>query len=274
MEQEKKKSKLMIIIPIVAVIIIAVVGIVIVLNSSMSKEKMLEVAEVLNYYEIKSAMGQNQNRAIEEYKDKIFKCTGSISEISNNYVKISVNKVSSDIIEGYIKVYLNKNEIKALNMGDTITVVGKLDKIDYETKESMFGGTSAQTKTLICELANAYFVSDRINIMGVVKIPFGVDVVKDSRGKTQVVNKSDTEWYCSITDTLNPDKKEYYLTECVPVEKRKFGEIPTIDGKEFKSLYVMKIDGAKVVNKKIIEYEKVDVMTPEEFKEMSNAFNQ
>ena len=125
MEQEKKKSKLKIIIPIVAVVIVAVVGILVFTNGGMSKDKMLEVAEELNETTFVEDIRGNQARAKEQYNNKVFTYTTYVASIESNYVIMGKGNCQ-------IKVYLNNEDTKRIEVGQRVKVVGKLDNIQLE----------------------------------------------------------------------------------------------------------------------------------------------
>ena len=131
MEQEKKKLNLKIIIPIIIAIgVLAVVGIAFFMGSKqlkkMSKEEMLEIAQEITTKDIYEDFGINEKNAREKYIGNIYKYTGVVKEVGDNYV--SLDSQSNHIGE-YKKIYLSEEELKQVYKGQSITVVGKITKI-------------------------------------------------------------------------------------------------------------------------------------------------
>lgn len=249
MEQEKKKINVKIIVPIViAIVVIAVVGIVAITNSGMSKDKMLEVAEELNETTFVEDIRGNQARAKEQYNNKVFTYTTYVASIESNYVIMGKGNCQ-------IKVYLNNEDTKRIEVGQRIKVVGKLDNIQLEKEGHTAGGTSYTTEKGTGDMKKAYLTETTFDINGIVKDITDYNYYSQDYYTKKYTYKTRTEkekkeiWQCDVSGS---DKITYCLNECIPVENRKFkGEVgkTTIGGKEIEEMTVVEFKGATVISK-------------------------
>lgn len=159
MEEKKKKSKLMIIIPIVVVVIIAIVviGFIAFTNNTMSKEKMLEIAQDYtgrnerNVYKTNDYfLGLANNMAnAENQKGNIFKMQGIVDNIEKDYCEFVYGSTK-------IRMYLATEELSTLKKDENvICVVGKLKDVKKEDAEFTANFNKYDT---IFEFKNCYLV--------------------------------------------------------------------------------------------------------------------
>lgn len=269
----KKNLKLMIIIAIVVVAIIGIIGIVVLTSVSkknqqekvMSKEEMLEVAEELKFNEVVENMKENQIRAQEKYIENIYKFNCFVSSIENNYIIYQGDE--NEYLE--MKIYLNDEELKKINKGDGITIVGKINNLGYSKKTSMM------LEYIECEVKNAYVISeDTLEITGTINgikekkltaytysLPNNIVCERLERhGEFTDIIYGDDQWECKIYT----NEGAYDLTDCVPKKNRKFkdegkttidnvkvenGDKVTIVGKAKEEHGIKKITEIKLIKK-------------------------
>lgn len=197
MEKEKKSNKSKIIIPVAIVIVILVVLGIVFFTGKMSKEKMLSVAEELNFTDFNKNVQENQTRAKETYSKNVYKVTGYVENIENDYIVL----YDFDAQYGYspkINAYLPKEDIKQIEKNQKITIIGKLDNIEYKTEPRMVGGMSYSTNYGTGEMKTAYLLEDTFEITGIATIPDLNYYFRSTTGKISVEKHEAKDWYCSI----------------------------------------------------------------------------
>lgn len=125
----------------------------------MTKEEMLEVAEVADEVEIGNALFDNIVNAKQTYCGKVLEVTSLVSEIEED--NISLGQAGS-----FLTVYLPEEDIANLQPQQTITVVG-ITNDDIQTETQIMGGTEWERQYLVME--QAYLVTDRYEFTGIVK---------------------------------------------------------------------------------------------------------
>lgn len=128
-------------------------------TASMTKEEMLEVAEVADEVEIGNALFDNIVNAKQTYCGKVLEVTSLVSEIEED--NISLGQAGS-----FLTVYLPEEDIANLQPQQTITVVG-ITNDDIQTETQIMGGTEWERQYLVME--QAYLVTDRYEFTGIVK---------------------------------------------------------------------------------------------------------
>lgn len=235
MEQKKNKSKLMIILAILIVVIGIIVGIVVFTNkdkgakenekiTEMSKDEMIGIAEELNFNDVQENCEKNPLRAKEQYINKIYKVNCFASEIRDEYVVYRGIKNNNSVVE--ITMYLNNEEIKKFNKGDGMSIVGKINNLEYTSQ-------SAGQYYIKCEIKNSYVVSnDTLEIIGTIggiedkkttaftySLPSGIICERLERhGEFTDIILGEDQWECK----LYASECIYDLTDCVPKKNRKF----------------------------------------------------
>lgn len=134
MEEKKKKSKLKIIIPIAIIVIAVVIGIIVVASKNnntnilgLSNEQMIEKAEDLTLKKFNETLESSSVKAKEHYVGNIYKITDYITDINDDYIIFTKDNTK-------FKIYLPHEEIAKLTKNKKVTIVGKLDNINYESK--------------------------------------------------------------------------------------------------------------------------------------------
>ena len=93
-----------------------------------TQEELLESAIEINGDDLRAAVNENSARAELDYEGKVVVHTSVVRSIGPTYVD-----VSHELYNGYplnsISVYLPKEVLAELNKGDTITVMGTLEKV-------------------------------------------------------------------------------------------------------------------------------------------------
>lgn len=150
------KKKLLIVIPI---IIVVIVGIVLFFmfnkkdssisseNSVSNIENILKDADIYNATTFKSEINKNAARA-QDLNNKNYVFFGTIDSILTEYV------VLKNDYSGTVNVYLESEELKALNKGEQIAVVGLVKDVSLTT------GKIEKAKIVEKEILNKYFVID------------------------------------------------------------------------------------------------------------------
>lgn len=204
-------------------------------KETLSKEKMIEKASNLSLIKLNADMKENSVNATDEYIGKIFKYTGAVYSITEDYVILNNKTITTQDI----RVYLSKEEKKQLKKGQVIVVVGELQN------ENGY------------ELKNAYFVSDSIDInLGL------VETFLDNTGskpkwsddcRIQSIEKNSADFY-------------YYLKD--------YKDITTNNEQKIVALGGVKIKGAKAVEEygKIVikSYNEIEAISKEDLKQLAS----
>lgn len=145
-------------------------------ENSMTKEEMLEVAELADLYEIHNACFENVLSAKQTYCGKVLKIQAEINEIKMDSIIFTTGE--TDII-----VYLPEEDIVNLKSRQLVTIVGI-------TNEDMAEGTSTMGfSKSIFTMEEAYLVSDKYETT--------VTIVNEYNGEWNVRLKSGvTRWAC------------------------------------------------------------------------------
>ncbi|MBQ3426056.1 MAG: hypothetical protein IJH37_02795 [Clostridia bacterium] len=119
-----------------------------------SKEEIKNRAE--NYTEFIEKNGGVNNIADAKQKlvGKYFYCTGTVSDIYEDYTLISG-----------IKVYLSKDELASVKDGTFVSFVGKIDSV--ESAEITIEGTTIQTYYKV--MKNAYLINNKYTVSGTIE---------------------------------------------------------------------------------------------------------
>lgn len=136
---EEKKKYIMPVILVIVIIIAIIEGIVIITMNNkynpvsneqkqgkMSKEEMLAIAETLTEEQIYQAFDVNEKNAKDKYIGNIYKYTGIVKEVGNDFVALDDTTTHQG---AYKKIYLSENELKAVSKGQSITVIGRITAI-------------------------------------------------------------------------------------------------------------------------------------------------
>lgn len=118
-----------------------------------AKEEMLANAPLLNISEMMQAFNENKIRAEETYLGNDFKIFGFVSEIESEYCDLS-----STLGSIKFRVYLDKEELKELNSGEGINVVGTIDSFE-KGKE---GTWDTPPESDIININTAYYVDNTV----------------------------------------------------------------------------------------------------------------
>ena len=122
----------------------------------MTKEEMLEVAEVAEEVEMNNALVENIVSAKQTYCDKVLEVTAPVYMIEEDYILVGQN--GSSLI-----VYLPEEDIVNLQLKQWITLVG-LTNDDIQTETRKVGPMEFEYQCFVME--HAYFVTDRYEYMG------------------------------------------------------------------------------------------------------------
>lgn len=128
-------------------------------SGSMTKEEMLEVAEVADEVEIGNALFENIANAKQTYCGKVLEVTSLVSAIEED--SVSLGQVGT-----FLTAYLPEEDITNLQPQQTITVVG-ITNDDIQTETQIMGGTEWERQYLVME--EAYLVTDRYEFTGTLK---------------------------------------------------------------------------------------------------------
>ena len=200
------KIKILLTVIIIAIILIIIV--IIAIPKEMTKDKMLEVAQELDFGQLNEEIDDNIVRVKEKYEGNIYKYSSYIEEIYADYVEI-----------GGFKVYLTKDELKMLNKGEKITIVGKVNKIDIdENYNTRTIGTISDCK-FVGEMKNAYFVDKTFTITGNFRVTDSS--LKRYGYKDYSIDTTITE-YVHTNESIS--KARYYF------EKGNFNEDEIVEG--------------------------------------------
>lgn len=123
-------------------------------SSSMTKEEMLEVAEVVSVDEVSDAVNSNIVNAKQTYCGKVLEVQSTAFEIEEDRIDI-----------GHFIVYLPEEDIAKIQKNQRITVVGKTND-DIQTETSMALGGEVELKNFVME--EAYLVTDRYEFTGTI----------------------------------------------------------------------------------------------------------
>ena len=93
-----------------------------------SKAKLLKEATYLDWHLVYDTVANNPAKA-EDYEGKYYKFHGKVENIESDYCVLS-DTGSCYGYHKYINVYLSSDELKKLNDGKEITVIGKLKDIE------------------------------------------------------------------------------------------------------------------------------------------------
>jgi len=123
-------------------------------GGSMTKEEMLEVAEVVDVVEVSDAVNSNIVSAKQTYCGKVLEVQSSAFEIEEDRIDI-----------GHFIVYLPEEDIAKIQKNQRITVVGKTND-DIQTETSIALGGEIELKNFVME--EAYLVTDRYEFTGTI----------------------------------------------------------------------------------------------------------
>lgn len=118
-----------------------------------AKEEMLANAPLLNISEMMQAFNENKIRAEETYLGNDFKIFGFVSEIESEYCDLS-----STLGSIKFRVYLDKEELKELNSGEGIHIVGTIDSFE-KGKE---GTWDTPPESDVININTAYYVDNTV----------------------------------------------------------------------------------------------------------------
>ena len=128
-------------------------------SGSMTREEMLEVAEVADEVEIGTALFGNIANAKQAYCGKVLEVTSLVSAIDED--SVSLGQAGT-----FLTAYLPEEDIAKLQPQQTITVVG-ITNDDIQTETQVMGGTEWERQYLVME--EAYLVTDRYEFTGTLK---------------------------------------------------------------------------------------------------------
>lgn len=128
-------------------------------SNTMSKEEMLEVAEVAEEVEMYNALFENIVNAKQTYCGKILEVKAPVLTIEEDYIEVGQTV-------GALIVYLPEEDIINLKPLQWITVVGRT-KDDIQTETQVMGGTEWERQYFVME--QAYLVTDRYEYTGTPK---------------------------------------------------------------------------------------------------------
>lgn len=97
-------------------------------DSTANHAKIISEAEVLDWKDVYSTVQKNKARA-EDYNGNWYIYTAKVSRIEQDFCYMTNEFDSSGFGVNQIWVFLSKDELKTLNPGDTITVVGRMESI-------------------------------------------------------------------------------------------------------------------------------------------------
>lgn len=179
-------------------------------ETAMTKEEMLSQSSELDLATIYNDIDENVLRAEDTYVGNVYTYSGYVKEITTEYVQIDT-----------FKIHLSTDELKSLNKGEKITIVGVVESI---------------SDTHWVTMSNAYYIGNIYEVSGVIDIAHMTYTTTDFVQHT----RKPEEWYCTLT-TL--DGIEYHLEEDIASEHREeFGKT-TIDGVEVKEGDTITISG-------------------------------
>ena len=127
-------------------------------SSSMTKEEMLEAAEIAEEVEMYNALVENIVNAKQTYCGKILEVKAPVLTIEEDYIEVGQT--------GALIVYLPEEDIINLKPLQWITVVGRT-KDDIQTETQVMGGTEWERQYFVME--QAYLVTDRYECTGTPK---------------------------------------------------------------------------------------------------------
>ncbi len=130
-------------------------------TTTMSKEDMLAVAEVVSPVQIEKDSNSNIAKAKQLYCGKVLEVTGVVASVKENYVEVGVD---TSIAGTVIDVYLPIEELLLLESRQKITIVGKTSEVINETTTSDSLGLE-WSKTHFT-MPEAYLVHDTFEIAG------------------------------------------------------------------------------------------------------------
>ena len=119
-----------------------------------AKEEMLANAPLLNVSEMMQAFGENKIRAEETYLGNNFKVFGFVTEIEDEYCDL----FTPSWLSVTLRVYLDKEELKELNNGEGINIVGTIDNFE-KGKE---GTWDTPPENDIINLKTAYYIDNTV----------------------------------------------------------------------------------------------------------------
>ena len=128
-------------------------------SSSMTKEEMLEAAEIAEEVEMNNALVENIVNAKQTYCGKILEVKAPVLTIEEDYIEVGQTV-------GALIVYLPEEDIIHLKPLQWITVVGRT-KDDIQTETQVMGGTEWERQYFVME--QAYLVTDRYEYTGTPK---------------------------------------------------------------------------------------------------------
>lgn len=127
-------------------------------KAEMSLDDMLDVAQDTSIRKMGNDFAMNTTKAKEEYFNNAYKIWGVIYDIGDGYVDI---RPSEDFYDDPVYVYLPNEELKKLNKGDVIQVVGIITDDTEDSFQVIDPTGSPKTITLkIFVMENAHFLTD------------------------------------------------------------------------------------------------------------------
>ena len=97
-------------------------------DTTPTKEEMLEGAETTTIADIYNSVEANKVNANETYMGNIYVISGSVHKIETNYIELYE---ACTTYNATVKVYLNTDDIKQLEIRSSIEVVGEISAIDF-----------------------------------------------------------------------------------------------------------------------------------------------
>ena len=122
-------------------------------TNTMTKEKLLEVAEEKSFSDLETA----NEAKLDTYIDDIYKISGYISSIESDYLVLQEETPADGSIEAAtfcIHVYLDTEVLAELESWENITVVGEIVSTGTETMDAF----QTTYERLYLDMENAYVV--------------------------------------------------------------------------------------------------------------------
>ncbi len=122
-----KNKRLVTVFIVLLVAIAAGVGIFTIIskNTGATPKSLIKKAEILDWEKVNKEISKNEARA-EDYENKWYIFCGKVKQINATECKVETIKKAKNSSTAILSVKLEKEVLKELKMGDTITVVGNL----------------------------------------------------------------------------------------------------------------------------------------------------
>lgn len=124
-------------------------------NATPTKEEMLESAETTTIEDIYKSVEANKVNASETYIGNIYTISGYVHKIESDYIELYD---TTKTYNATIKVYMNTDDIKQIEIRNTIEVVGEISTIDF-LEEKDGDGPYYSLYVSGVELSPAYLVN-------------------------------------------------------------------------------------------------------------------